>query len=89
MTPDEALKLVKQLAPVCKAEGIKRFRLGELEVEFGGSDADAAAVRKFQEAFSGGVVTDEDALRWSEPGYVPSSERPPADPAPKAKGRAA
>lgn len=78
MSPAETEALIKALAPVCKAQGIRRIRVGELELEFGGSAPDAAAVAAFAKMFETGQPTEEDMLNWSSPGYVPSTERPPS-----------
>lgn len=88
MTTTEAVELVKQLAPICKTAGIKRIRVGDIEIEFGGGGIDEETIRRFQDVFSSGLPTEEDALNWSTPGYVPSTERQPEKPMPKtARGR--
>jgi len=80
--------MVRALTPVCKAEGIRRIRVGELELEFGGSGVTAQDVAAFTQAFDGAEPTDEDVLNWNDGSYVPSWERKPATPAPKtARGR--
>lgn len=89
MNTSEALKLLKELSPFCREAGIRRLRVGELEIEFGGTAVDPKAIQEFQRAFDQGMPTEEDLLHYSEPGYVPSwSREPPPEPPKTARGRA-
>lgn len=84
MTGAEAVALVEQLAPACRKYGVRRVRVGEVELEFQFDDVDGGEVKKFQQFMEQGVPTDDEALNWSAPGYVP----PPApDAPPQGRGR--
>lgn len=84
-----AAALIRALAPVCREHGIRRIKVGDVEIEFGGTAVDPKAIQEFQRAFDQGMPTEEDLLHYSEPGYVPSWNREPPPETPKtARGRA-
>lgn len=72
------LELIAAVGPACKEHGIRRLRVGEIEMEFGGGAPviDPKSVKQFQEFMEQGMPTDGDVLGWSAPGGLDSP--PPA-----------
>jgi len=67
-----SLAYVTSLIKLCKAQGVRRLRFGEVEVELGVAPApgpDGEGMRKLAEALAGGTMTDEDALFASAPQF--------------------
>ena len=82
MTLDE----IKQLSDFCRAQGIRRVKTSEIELEFGpGGAVDEAMVKKFQDMIDRGLPSDEEAMFWSAPGFAPEAPEEPKTPT--ARGR--
>lgn len=78
MTPAEAIALITQAGPICKAHGISRIKIGELELEFQASQpVDEKLLGKFYDKFMGSMPTDSEVLFHSAPGEL---EPPPPEP---------
>jgi len=82
MTPDDALALVKQLAPIAKAEGIRKVKVGGLEIEFGAAPMDAKQLEEMFSKFVGPYPSDTEVRDWSAPGGF-EEPAPPEPPPPK------
>lgn len=76
-TPQE---LIEELAPICRHHGIKRIRVGDIEIEFGTADVDPTKLKEFQRSLDQGVPTDDEVLNWSAPGFVPPEQPGPVNP---------
>lgn len=80
MNVADPVALINSLAPACKQHGIRRVRVGDIEIEFGpGGQVDETMMKKFHSMIEKGLPTDEEALFWSAPGgpeRKPEPEKP-------------
>jgi hypothetical protein len=83
-TPD-----LSALIALCKANGVRRIKTGDVELEFGGpATVSPETMQQFRDAIAGELAAEPDPLFWSAPGMVPPAPEEP--PAPKtARGRRA
>jgi hypothetical protein len=81
VTPEETVAMIEQLGPACRKHGVRKVRVGDVEVEFAGpGGVDGDVIKKFQQFLEQGLPTDEEALSWSAPGWAPpaAGDGPPA-----------
>ena len=76
MAVDELL--IAQMADMCRRHGLRRLKLGEVEIELAPGEppmvAEEQPVRALEEALAGAMPPDGDLLFWSTPGPLPSEE---------------
>ncbi len=74
MNPTDAIALIIELAPLAKAHGIRKFKLGELEVEYAPSKADPTELQSFNRLMDKGLPTEAQVLFHSSPYGIPTDE---------------
>lgn len=72
MIPHIDPALIDSLAPLCRKHGIRRLRVGDVEIEFGPDTAiDEKKLREFARMLDKGMPTDDEVLFHSAPGGRP------------------
>ena len=67
-----SLAYVTSLIKLCKAQGVQRLKMGEIELDLVPQSVpgpDGEGMRALAEALAGGTMTDEDALFASAPQF--------------------
>lgn len=71
------LAYVTSLIKLCKAQGVQRLKMGEIELDLAPQPVpgpDGEGMRSLAEALAGGTMTDEDALFASAPQFRTSEQ---------------
>jgi hypothetical protein len=74
MTAEESALLVSTLAPLCKQHGVRRVKIADFEMEFGGGAPTPAEMKEFGKMLDKSEVSDMDVLMHSSPGGPMSKE---------------
>jgi hypothetical protein len=77
MTNSELVSLID----LCRKQGVRRVKVGDVELEFGPErQVSPDEVKAFSRIMEQGVPTDAEVLNWSAPSYEPPQKPEPALP---------
>lgn len=81
-------EMIEKLAPVCERAGVRRVRVGEVEMEFGAKMVmDPKTMEEFTKRFMESQPTEEQVLFHSAPDFVRDQPAPPPPTARTARRR--